>query len=160
MIQKANGDAIEVFLEGPISEKTEIFDIKIQNFKDIKLNMAKVTFINSIGVKNWISWTMKMATGAKLTLEECPYVIVNQVNIVHGFVPKSTVITSFFAPFLCDECSHEQVLKLEHGVHYKYAQHQLPHEVNLPEVICAKCGAVMEPDFMVDKTFGFLKEKA
>ncbi len=160
MIQKSSGDSLEVYLEGPISEKTEIFDIKIQNFKNVKLNLAKVTFINSIGVKNWIAWTLRLPTGGKLTLEECPYVIVNQVNTVHGFVPKNTVIASFYAPFLCDECSHEQVIKLENGVHYKYAQHQLPHEVNLPELVCTKCGATMEPDFIVEKAFGFLKEKS
>ncbi|MEK2690813.1 hypothetical protein [Bdellovibrio sp. GT3] len=160
MNYKTNGDAIEIFLEGPISEKTELFDVKIQNFKNIKLNLSKVTFINSIGVKNWISWTVRFSLGTKLVMEECPYVIVNQVNIVHGFVPKGTVIASFIAPFLCESCAFEMTMKLENDVHYKYAVNQLPHEVHLPDLTCTKCASPMEPDFMVEKIFSFLKEKA
>ncbi|MFV8257764.1 hypothetical protein ACNQKP_08155 [Bdellovibrio bacteriovorus] len=159
MNTKVNGSTIEVALEGPISEKTSLFELNIQNYKEIKLNMAKVTFINSIGVKNWIMWTCRVPTDARLSLEECPFVIVNQVNIVHGFLPKNARVTSFNAPFLCEDCSHEHVIKLSENVHYKYASDHEASALNLPSGSkCSKCSAELEPDFIVEKTFGFLKK--
>nr|BFD68170.1 hypothetical protein HAGR004_31920 [Bdellovibrio sp. HAGR004] len=159
MNTKINGSLIEISLEGPISEKTSLFDINLQTYKEIKLNLSKVTFINSIGVKNWILWTLRVPKNAKLYLEECPFVIVNQVNIVHGFVPQGAAITSFLAPYLCDSCSHEQIVKLSQNVHYIYASDQSQASIKLPEDLkCAKCGGTMEPDFIVEKTFSFLKK--
>lgn len=159
MNTKVNGSTIEIALEGPISEKTSLFDLAIQNYKDIKLNMSKVTFINSIGVKNWIMWTCRIPADARLQLEECPFVIVNQVNIVNGFLPKTARVASFNAPFLCEECSHEHVIKLSENVHYTYASDQSAQTLNLPKDLkCSKCSAELEPDFIVEKTFGFLKK--
>ncbi|WP_374033821.1 hypothetical protein ACES2I_14355 [Bdellovibrio bacteriovorus] len=159
MNTKVNGSTIEIALEGPISEKTALFELNIQNYKEIKLNMSKVTFINSIGVKNWILWTCRVPADAKLSLEECPFVIVNQVNIVHGFLPKNARVISFHAPFLCEDCSHEHVIKLSENVHYKYAGDQEGPSLHLPsENKCSRCSAVLEPDFIVEKTFGFIKK--
>lgn len=159
MSTKINGSLIEISLEGPISEKASLFDINLQTFKEIKLNLSKVTFINSIGVKNWILWTCRIPQDAKLYLDECPFVIVNQINIVHGFTPKNAVVTSFLAPFLCDSCSHEQTIKLSQNVHYVYASDQSDSSLKIPENLkCAKCGGTMEPDFILEKTFGFIKK--
>lgn len=159
MNTKTSGTVIEISVEGPISEKASLFEINLQTFKEIRLNMSKVTFINSIGVKNWILWTYRIPADAKLYLDECPFVIVNQINIVHGFIPKNAVVTSFLAPFLCDNCSHEQTVKLAQNVHYFYSSDQSESSLKLPENMkCPKCGGTMEPDFILEKTFGFIKK--
>ncbi|ASD62824.1 hypothetical protein [Bdellovibrio bacteriovorus] len=158
MKTKVTGSTIEISIEGPISEKASLFEASIQAYKEIKLNLSKVTFINSIGVKNWILWTCRIPQDATLYLEECPFVIVNQINIVQGFVPKNSFVTSFMAPFLCEKCSHEQIVKLSKDVHYFYTNDQSPYKIQIPEDMkCAKCGGTMEADFIMDKTFSFLK---
>lgn len=158
MSTKINGSLIEISLEGPISEKASLFDINLQAFKEIKINLSKVTFINSIGVKNWILWTCRLPQNAKLYLDECPFVIVNQINIVQGFIPKNAVVTSFLAPFLCEKCSHEETIKLSQNVHYFYTSDQSAASVQIPEnLTCTKCRGTLEPDFLLEKTFGFIK---
>lgn len=160
MQSKVNGSLHEITLEGPISEKTEIYDYDLSNASEILINMEKVTFINSIGVKNWITWVLKIPHRCKVRLEKCPFVITNQVNIVQGFLPRNSQIESFNAPYICDSCGQEKYFMLSLGKEYEYATATSPKAVNLPEeVSCSKCGDFMEPDFLVEKTFSFLNPK-
>ncbi|MGE5086744.1 MAG: hypothetical protein ACM3MG_10620, partial [Bacillota bacterium] len=94
---KVTGTKYELFLEGPISEKTSIYDYNLKNATEVVLDMQKVTFINSIGVKNWILWTMRVPETASMTLLNCPFVIVNQASMVNGFLPARARILSFYA---------------------------------------------------------------
>lgn len=153
---KVLGGTYQMFLEGPISEKTALYDYNIKNATELILDLEKVTFINSIGVKNWINWTMRIPDKASITLVKCPFVIVNQVNIVHGFLPHRARIESFFAPFICESCSTEKIEMLVKDQHYTYATSATPASVNLPELKCPKCGEMMGPDFMEKKVFSML----
>ncbi|WP_413560380.1 hypothetical protein [Bdellovibrio sp. HCB209] len=153
---KVQGSSYEMFLEGPISEKTALYDYNIKNATELILNLEKVTFINSIGVKNWINWTLKIPSQATITLIKCPFVIVNQVNIVHGFLPNRARVQSFFAPFICESCSTEKIELLEQNKHYTYADFANPATVTLPELTCPKCSEIMAPDFMEKKVFSML----
>ncbi len=160
MITKVNGTRHELILEGPISEKTAIFDYNISQATEVDINMEKVTFINSIGVKNWINWAINLSPRCRVSLRKCPYVIVNQVNIVQGFLPHNAKIESFIAPYLCDQCGLEAHILTERGKDYEYATETHPKfarvMTNLP---CTKCKGIMEPDFIVEKTFSFLSPK-
>lgn len=160
MTSKINGKTIEFSVEGAISEKSSLFATFLNNFEDIRINLGKATFINSIGVKNWIEWIGRAPKNARFTLEECPYVIVHQTNIVHGFLPANGKITSFLAPYLCDNCSYEQIIKLSEGTHYTYGTDVTDPTLNTPKgIACPKCKGTMEPDFLEQNTFKFLKLK-
>lgn len=151
---------LDISIEGPISEKNPFFDINPQRFESINLDLTKVTFINSIGVKNWINWIGRSSKESTITLNNCPFVIVNQANIVDGFLPRNATIASFFAPYICDKCSNETTIKLEQNTHFIYATVDAGSITRIPESItCQKCAGVMEPDFIKEKTFSFLKSK-
>ncbi|WP_374079844.1 hypothetical protein [Bdellovibrio bacteriovorus] len=152
---KTTGTRFEFFLEGPISEKTGIYDYNIKNATEVVVDMEKVTFINSIGVKNWILWTNKVPTGCKIELTKCPFVIINQITMVHGFLPKSARVQSFFAPYICD-CGAEANMLFRRGTEFEYAQNGEKEKFAAPEVPCKKCSSKMEPDFIDKKIVGFL----
>ena len=119
MEKKVKGNATEYILDGPLSERSQLFEQPIPKTlnQEIRINMEQVTSINSIGVKSWILWTSQIPRTVKLTLERCPYVVINQVNMIHGFIPDHTIIESFFAPFVCESCDYEtvQLVSLEIG---------------------------------------------
>lgn len=153
---KTTGSKYEFFLEGPISEKTGLYDYVIKNATEVIVDLDKVTFINSIGVKNWISWTMKIPTGCKLQLTRCPFVIINQINMVHGFLPKTATVESFYAPYVC-ECGAEANLLFQRGKEYEYPQNGEKERLDIPQTVpCKKCGKDMEPDFIEKKISGFI----
>lgn len=152
----ANGTSYQFIMEGAISEKSELYIYDIRDAKNIDVDMEKVTFINSIGVKNWIFWTAKIPSGCAVRLHKCPFVIISQVNMVLGFLPKGARIESFYAPYISDD-GDEVTLPMLRGRDYEYGQSGQAPKVNFPlEYVDPKTKKVMEPDFVVEKVSKFL----
>lgn len=156
MQAKVTGGKYEFYVEGSIGEKNALFDYVIKAPTDILVDMDKVTVINSIGVKNWINWCLKVGPSPKLELQKCPFVIISQVNMVFGFLPKHARINSFYALYACG-CRAEEKVLFERGKHFKYADHGEKAWFDFPEEIpCKKCGKTMEADFFPEKITKFL----
>lgn len=154
-----NGNTISGEMEGPIGETCLLFTIKLDQATQINLDMSKVTSINSIGVKHWIMWTLRIPRNCSVSIINCPYVIVSQASTVVGFVTPAFKIESFRAPFTCQECSNEEIHLLSRGKEYEYAVSGLPPKLAIADdLICVKCKkGKLEPDFLPEKTFKFLK---
>ncbi len=152
---KQTGSKFEFSIEGAISEKCPLFDYSITDATEIILDLEKMTFINSIGVKNWINWTFKIPSQCKLELHKCPFVIINQVNIVQGFLPKQARIQSFFAPYI-SESGEEMTILCQRGTHYEYASPGFPPRLDIPETITSSDNEEFEPDFVLSKISKFL----
>lgn len=154
------GTTYEFYLEGPVSEKTEIFSYKINEAKEIIVDFDRLTFFNSIGVLNWTSWIVKIPFGVKLTLRNCPLLVMNQIHSVHGFIPKGTRIESIKAPFICGSCSSEKIVLLKIDADYDDPKTTSVPAARLPEKLkCAKCNHLMEPDFTERVMFSFLNRR-
>lgn len=159
MQMKKNGSVVEIAIEGPIGENSKVFTVDLRDTTRIVLDLEKVTYINSIGVKNWILWTVRVPPKAEFILKNVPLVIVNQASMVVGFIPDNGVIESFSAPYVCPSCNTEKMVSLRRGEHYQYATNTSSRMLNLPALKCPKCGAEMEPDFIEMKTCAFLDRK-
>lgn len=140
---------------GPIGEHTPLFDLRVDPRTEVRLDLSKMSFITSIGVKNWISWVLKLPASSRLSLIDCPIVIINQINTVHGFLPKGSEVKSFHAPFVCEACETETSFRLELGRHYDYVP--VGQRQELPEFPCPKCGEPLEPDFDPGRYLRFLE---
>lgn len=160
MQAKVNGSKIECFLEGPINENCDLYDYDIRLAKELILDLEKVTFINSIGVKKWILWTVRIPPNCSVAILKSPFMIVSQINTVLGFIPKNTILESFNAPFICSDCTSDQYFLLKRGDHFNYQSSTSEPLFKLPEnFTCKKCNSLMEPDFVPEKAFAFLKTK-
>ena|SRR5438874_1979525 len=126
-------------LAGSIDEQADLAEIvgRAQNGR-LVLDLSGIRFINSVGVREWVRM-QQAATNQKLDLElrRVPEVIVHQLNIVVA-ARGSAIVTSFFAPYVCDECDREDSFLLDvikHGA-------SLAHN-KAPEQTCESCGAQM-----------------
>lgn len=146
---------LEARVVGPMGETTPLFDLRVDNQTEVHLDLSKMTFITSVGVKNWIGWTMKMPASSRIVLCECPYVIINQINTVHGFLPAGSEVKSFHAPFACEKCGTEVSHRLELGKDYDYVP--VGHRHLVPELPCPKCGEILEPDFDPARSLRFME---
>lgn len=149
-------DTIEFYLEGAIGEGASVFQHDIRGVKQILMDMEKVTYINSVGVKAWIQWTGRIPPDCQFSLRRLPLVMINQASTVVGFMPPQARIESFFAPFVCPKCNTETTVLLSKGKEYDYAEGGSEKKINIPEVPCPKCNTIMESDFTPAKTFTFL----
>jgi hypothetical protein len=157
VVTNRDGEVLQVYVAGYIGENAGLFDLNFSGIKKVTFDLSGVTYMNSVGVKNWINWTGRFPKTLQIELHNCPSLIVNQVNMVAGFLPNNGTVESLTAPFVCEDCSREEPVILKRGVEYQYASPTSDYVYNHPVVPCPKCKKPMELDAIESKFFNFLK---
>jgi len=95
-------------LAGRIDERAQIADLAATiDEPTLAIDLADVTYINSLGVRDWVTFLRTLARqDVALTLERCAEVMVLQMNMIVD-ARGSAKIASFYAPFACDACGWE-----------------------------------------------------
>lgn len=160
MKSSRNGDTIEIKIEGSLGESSPLYTLPLQGAKNIVLDLAQMTYMNSIGVKQWIIWSDKIPRDCQVKLINCPMMMASQASAVVGFMKPNMKIESVNLPYACDECGNEDSHKIVRGKEYEYAGGGLPERIELVDPMkCRKCGKdTLVPDVIIAKTFKFLKE--
>ena len=140
----------EFILKGEINEDLLIEELINHNSDIIKVNFENVAMINSCGVREWIKFVEAVSNaGSKVEYYNCPQIVVQQVNMVTGFVPSGGTVETFYAPYFCDDCENEDKTLLKSA--------ELTGR-SAPELKCTKCGADSEIDAMEDVYLNFIPE--
>jgi hypothetical protein len=104
------GNSKIVVLRGIIDEDTTF--IELENLgKNLIFNWKEITSINSCGVRNWVNY-LKDLTGSEIAYEECPPLIVRQMNMIPSFMGPAQV-QSVYAPYVCENCEVEKLILTE-----------------------------------------------
>jgi anti-anti-sigma regulatory factor len=149
-------DMILIELKGNLDEDFTLKNVEVDNFKNIVIDFENVSEINSCGIREWINFRLRLKD-KKITFRNCRKIIVDQMNMVHGFLGGSddseVEVESIYLPFYCEDCDIEETrlfnlkdIVTEAGV------------INLPEVKCSKCPGNMEFDEIESQFFNFLKQ--
>ncbi|MBX2989225.1 MAG: hypothetical protein KF802_15155 [Bdellovibrionaceae bacterium] len=161
IVTQRKGDRVDVQVIGFVGEQTDLFQIDLRDVKHLELNLAHMNYINSVGVGGWVKWTGRFTPDMRFTLVECPHLVINQINMVVGFIPKWTEILSFYLPYACTDCNAEKSLLMKLGTDYEFASAAAPSKINLPEKVeCPNCKAEMEMDVVPSKYLFFLNRSA
>ena len=101
-------------LTGAIVENANLVRMLV-HAKDQRLilDLGGVTFINSLGIR-----MQQEAAAAKISIEllRVAEPIVHQLNIMPAARGVS-IVTSFFAPYVCDDCDQEHTMLLDVRMH-------------------------------------------
>jgi hypothetical protein len=158
MVQKREGKTLMVELIGYIGENSPLFDLSLFKIEKLVIDLGKVSYINSVGIKNWILWSRKIPKECQLTLFRVPPSIVNQINVVAGFLPTHAVVESILVPYYCDTCSKEDTIVYEKGKHYTLTNGEVKGTVVHPKDIkCGKSECTYTIDILQSKYFKFIK---
>ncbi len=103
---KQEGAVTKIYLKGVIDEDTEFEALKKAG-SNLLINFKGVTSINSCGIRTWVNF-MKDLAATQIAYEECPPLIVRQMNMVPSFLSHAKV-TSVYVPYVCDECETESM---------------------------------------------------
>jgi len=113
---------------------------------ELTISFKDVARVNSCGVREWVNILAKMG-GTTLKYEECPMIVVKQLNAVPDFQGTAKV-TTFDAPYFCEECDEEAIKLLEVS--------QVKNDT-APEMKCEKCQKPLNFDAIPNQYFSFLK---
>jgi len=139
-------------LAGAIDEVAALHELvgRARNGR-LSLDLAGVTFINSLGVRDWIRM-QAAAQHSSLTVElhRVAEPLVHQLNMIIATRGTATV-TSFFAPYACDACGREESLLIDAIANRDGLSRLVP-----PTMICPECGAPMAFNDFPERYFSFL----
>jgi anti-anti-sigma regulatory factor len=144
------GDVLLV--AGAIDEGAQLPElIERAQHQRLVLDLGGVTFINSLGVRDWI----RMQSGAQragvaIELRRVAEPLVHQLNMIIATRGASRV-TSFFAPYACDGCGHEDSLLIDAVSHAQGLRRLEP-----PAMTCLQCQGPMEFNDFPERYFSFL----
>lgn len=145
------GSDWKIKMAGTIDEDVDFGQYSLVGAGKIDLYLADVKSINSCGIREWIKW-IGTAGSAPISYSECPKIIVDQINMVQGFLPAQGRVLSFFVPYYSEESGSEKSVLFTHGKDYVDSG-----EIKVPAVKDDE-GHDMEMDVVEAKYFKFLKK--
>jgi anti-anti-sigma regulatory factor len=105
--QIIRGDTKVVVFKGTIDEDTDFTPItKLGD--SLTFNFKNVESINSLGVRAWVNF-VKLLKDKDICFEECPPIIVRQMNMIPSFTGNAKVL-SVYVPYVCDNCDSEDLV--------------------------------------------------
>jgi hypothetical protein len=127
-------------LAGAIVENANLVRM-LNHAKDQRLilDLGAVTFINSLGIREWIRMQQEAAK-AKISIEllRVAEPLIHQLNIMPAARGVS-LVTSFYAPYVCDDCDQEHPMLLDVRTHGADLARK-----RAPSMNCPDCNRAME----------------
>lgn len=145
------GSAWKVTVAGNIDEDVDFAPHSLDGAPQVQFFLGDVKSINSCGIREWIKW-VNTAGPAKVEYNDCPKVIVDQINMVQGFLPSAGRVLSFFVPYYSDDSGSEKSVLFKVGQEFDESGN-----IKAPEVK-DEAGKDMEMDVVEAKYFKFLKK--
>ena len=144
-----NGDVLTI--SDYIEDNTQLLAYAPKLSATPVIDLGGVVFINSVGVREWITLLDELARlGKRVTLRNVSEPMVRQMTMVVEARGEATV-ESFFAPYACQSCGDERALLLNVAEHKAALAALAP-----PPLPCAACGAEAEFDEFPSRYLAFL----
>ncbi|HWU43212.1 MAG TPA: hypothetical protein VN132_07240 [Bdellovibrio sp.] len=105
-MEKASNKLV-VKMSGTIDEDADFSRLDLKGNTAVDIELSGVKSINSCGIREWIKW-IGTAGAAPVTFNNCPKVIVDQINMVDGFLPSTGKVNSFYVPYYNDDAGSEK----------------------------------------------------
>lgn len=130
-----------VVMVGRIDDTSPLGELWMQlPASDIAIDTAGVTFVNSVGMREWIRLLRSLTGGGtrSVYLERVADVLITHMNLMPTLGPNVRIV-SFHAPYACDRCGAEASLVIETAAHAP-----LLSRLKAPSMSCAECCGPME----------------
>jgi hypothetical protein len=145
------GKILVLEFSGDIDESADFSNLPVSNFNEIIVDADDVKGINSWGVREWTKWAQSLPQSIKFTVKKCPQVMINQINLIAGFLPKGAVIASFYVPYFCNNCGHTSAV-----LFFPDKTTERSNPLGTEAATCEKCGSQAEWDIVAKTYFRFM----
>jgi hypothetical protein len=104
---------------------------------DVVIDAAGVSFVNSVGMREWIRLVRALRDRGPIALEAVSEVLITQMNQISQF--RGVRIISFYAAYLCPSCGAESNQLVD-----AVAQAAALRQMKVPRMPCPECKAAMD----------------
>jgi hypothetical protein len=146
-----DGERTRVVLRGDFTEATRFDELLPAMVGRVVFDMAQVTYMNSLGVRAWCEF-LRQARIQGYEFHACSVPFILQASMVRDVIGRGTV-TSFFAPFHCIGCDHQEERLVQTAA-------ILASGLEPPVFKCPSCAGALEFDDLPERYFAFLQDDA
>lgn len=104
---------------------------------DVAIDTDGVTFVNSIGMREWMRLVRALRDRGAVTFERVADVLITQMNIRPEF--RGVPVTSFHAQYVCPACGAEGAPLVDAVAHADSLR-----RMAAPKLPCPECGKPMD----------------
>ncbi|ACY19168.1 PilZ domain-containing protein [Haliangium ochraceum] len=141
-------ERVRVVIKGDITETTGLLGLASELVGRVDFDLSQVSYINSLGVRSWIRFLRALGIqGYELHACSVPFVL--QASVIPAMVGRGVVV-SFFAPYHCEGCEHNEDRLLQSAA--ILAADRVP-----PSFQCPSCGDTMQLDDLPERYLAFLR---
>ncbi|HTM21759.1 MAG TPA: PilZ domain-containing protein [Kofleriaceae bacterium] len=140
-----------VVIKGDVTEATSFADLMPIMVGRVDFDLSQVTYMNSLGVRAWVEF-LREAPVQGYELHACSVPFIVQAALSDSVLGRGTV-TSFFAPYVCERCNHEEERLLQSAA-------VLASDGQPPTFTCPGCGADLVLDDLPQRYLAFLHHGA
>jgi hypothetical protein len=105
---------------------------------NVTIDTSGVTFVNSIGMREWLRLVRGLHARGIVTLERVADVLITQMNMILK-LGEAVRITSFHAQYLCPACGAEGTRLVDAVLHAEALA-----RLEAPKLPCRECTAQMD----------------
>lgn len=105
---------------------------------DVVVDASGVTFVNSVGMRDWIRLVRVLTARGRVVLERVADVLMTQMNLIPE-LKTSVRVASFHAQYACDACGAESAPAVDAVAHATSLA-----AMTAPRLPCPECGAAMQ----------------
>ena len=147
-----DGD-VHVEMQGALDEEATLPSFT-QPPRQLTLDLGGVNLINSMGCRRWMTWIGEIArTTPRIRLERCSHAVLQQINVLGGFLPARAEVASLFVPYECPRCGHGA--RVLHRCDEGFRVESVPEHLT-----CAACGGEMVLEIVRPTYFKFLGSRS
>jgi hypothetical protein len=106
-------DNIYLGFTGAIDESFEYANLINPSAKVYNIDFNELKMINSTGIREWIRFIEKLGSNVQFNYFNCPHYVIQQMNMVKGFLSSNAKVLSFYAPYYCEEADQEKQVLLD-----------------------------------------------
>jgi CheY-like chemotaxis protein len=139
-----------IVLKGDFTEATSFDELLPAMVGRVDFDLAQVRYMNSLGVRAWCEF-LKRAPIQGYEFHACSVPFILQASMVEDVIGRGTV-TSFFAPYHCSACDHQEERLLQSAAVLAAALHP-------PVFSCPACSAQLTFDDLPERYFAFLSRE-
>lgn len=145
-------DCNHLKISGKINEHASFQGVDFGTAPTIKIDLTEVTAINSVGIRTWLGFIKTIPQDRIVSFKNLPKVLVDQCNMIKGFIPIWAHIENFEVPYYCPSC--ESVTKIFFSVTSLESE-----KLKQTKVVCDHCQKKTELDVLPENYLKFLKER-
>lgn len=104
----------------------------------VTIDTGGVTFVNSVGMREWIRLVRALRERGPIRLERVADVLMTQMNLIRELAGRLEIV-SFHAQYACAACGHESAPLVDVAAHAPALA-----AMAMPKLPCPECGAAMD----------------